>query len=103
MQTFSDDIRFVQQLSVNLGDVHTLYINTTNNSYRATKTWDSPAVVTGTFPADWELTFLSLNQHIAFHNNGTISKPGTMQIKTRTNEYRILFPFGRNGVIIDRQ
>ncbi|SDI95666.1 competence protein ComGD [Salimicrobium halophilum] len=103
MKTFADDIHFVQQLSVNRGEVHTLYINATDNSYQAYKDWGSPMIVTGSFPPDWEITFLSLKQHVLFYNNGTFSNPGTMLIETKNNEYRILFPFGRNGVVIDRQ
>ncbi|WP_143525628.1 hypothetical protein [Salimicrobium flavidum] len=100
---FTDNMHYIQQLSVQKGIVHTVYIDTSNNFYQMYKDWNSSILMTEEFPPDWEIELTSLKPYTSFNRNGTVNNPGTMWIHTNQKTYKIIFPFGRNGVVVHQQ
>lgn len=100
---FTDDLHYIQQLSVQKGTIFTLYIDSVNNKYHIYKDWNSSIILSEEFPPDWEIKLTSLKPYTNFNRNGTISIPGTMWIYSNQKEYKIIFPFGRNGVVVHQQ
>ncbi|AKG04315.1 MULTISPECIES: competence type IV pilus minor pilin ComGD [Salimicrobium] len=103
IQQFADDIHFAQQMSVQKGIEHTLYIDKVNNVYRIYESWGSSPIIQEEFPPEWEIQLATLKSYTTFHVNGTISTPGTMWFHTGDKQYKVTFPFSRNGVVIDEQ
>lgn len=100
---FQQDILYLQEFNMYEEATAYLTIDPLNSSYSIRKSGSGKIILLRKVPKHVQVDLRTLKQPITYMKNGTIKNPGTMVIKTNTESYKIIFPFGKGRSYIEKQ
>ncbi|WP_106497155.1 competence type IV pilus minor pilin ComGD [Lentibacillus sp. Marseille-P4043] len=98
-RTFESDLLYMQNMSFASDDNFRLSIDAENNRYTIYSRTNEK-VIERTIPKEWKIDKRTLQKPISFNKLGTIRTPGTLEIITKKQEYKIIFPLGKGRYYI---
>ncbi|MDC3418995.1 prepilin-type N-terminal cleavage/methylation domain-containing protein [Aquibacillus koreensis] len=97
---FQSDVLYLQQLTMIDRENVFIYISPDNKSYQIKRGGMGEVILTRSFPKDWTINLNTLPAPISFSPNGTIKNPGTIDLRSPTTRYSVIFPFGKGRCYI---
>lgn len=100
---FQSDVMLIQQRTMLYEENLSITIKPEKHQYEVRKGGTGKLLYLREIPESWEVRIRTLTQPMSFTSNGTIRHPGTLNIKTKTNNYNVIFPFGKGrGYIVEQ-
>lgn len=103
LKTFQSDVMLVQNLSYASTDRINMTFDQTNHSYMAQTGGKDDLLFERSYPPEWQISSNFPHEGITFRNNGTIEQGGTVTVRTSSDTYKIIFPFGKGRCYVEKQ
>lgn len=98
LHVLQSDVLYMQNLSTgNKSDIRMIF---NENHYVVTNYLSNDIFIERQYPNDVTIQTRTIN-YVSFNDKGTIRYPGTIQIKSRHKNYRVIFPLGKGRFYID--
>lgn len=98
--TFAYDVLYTQNLSTTTKE--SVQLKLYEDRYTIRRGYTREVILTQSLPAGWVIK-ANVFHTISFDDKGRIRMPGTFYIQTKTNQYAIIFPFGKGRHRIVKQ
>lgn len=101
LDTLESDVLYVQNMSIGSPEKN-IVLRFNKNQYTIYDNLTNESFITRELPPDYVLDPRTA-RNISFNKRGSISKPGTIALKTKRASYKIVFPLGKARCYIAKQ
>lgn len=103
LEEFQSDILYLQEWNMYEDTTASLTIDPVKKVYTLRAGGTGKVIAQRKVPDHIAIDLRTLKQPIYYTANGTIKYPGTLLIHTETDDYKVIFPFGKGRSYIEKQ
>lgn len=103
LKTFQSDVMLAQNMSYASTDRINITFDQSTHSYVGQVAAKDNRLFKRSYPSKWRIRSNFSREGIVFHNNGTIEQGGKITVRTNSDTYKIIFPFGKGRSYVEKQ